>query len=178
MRQLSPIVPGRRGSGGPVQGKPQISDPSAVALNLWGTLAGTADIQVNCRALRTCRKKCTWEFPSPARALDNGQRGGKAHNSASRRELRANIRLATAPQAMMTKLKRLACSQILTIRVAQAELIAQAAQQQKELARAEMDAARKTLKRARKVARKAGRKSRKAAAKAALAGVGRSPAGP
>jgi hypothetical protein len=74
---------------------------------------------------------------------------------------------------MTTKSNRPASSRTLTIRLAQAELIAQAAQQQKKLARSEMDAARKTLKRARKIAKKAGRKSRRATARAALAGVAR-----
>jgi len=64
------------------------------------------------------------------------------------------------------KAKRLLSSRVLADRLAQAELIAQAAQQQKKLARAELEAARKTFKRARKVAKKAGKKSRRAAAKA------------
>lgn len=66
------------------------------------------------------------------------------------------------------KPKRSASSGNLAARLAQAELIARAAQQQKQLARAELKAARKTFKRARKVAKKAHKRSRRAAAKAEL----------
>lgn len=59
----------------------------------------------------------------------------------------------------------------LATRAAQAESIAEAAQQHKLLARAEMRTAYKTFKRARKVARQARRAFRRAAAKAGRGAV-------
>jgi hypothetical protein len=51
-------------------------------------------------------------------------------------------------------------------RVAETQLIAKAARQQKRLAEAEMNAARKSFRRARKVARRAVREAKKSAKKA------------
>ncbi len=74
----------------------------------------------------------------------------------------AKLLFVEMPPGMKRKKNSLSTAD-LAKRAAQAELIADAAEQQRTLTRAEMKAARKTFKVARRVARKARKKARQAA---------------